>query len=132
MAAVATRTTTRPAELMPRRLKDAGHELMSALEELARVAGGWESALDELVGCDAPPHAGVDPEALVAARARLNTAGEAWDTAGEAWAAMVTEPQRPDPRRLDPRRLDAALDRIGHQGSPAFRRRLATAYQQVA
>jgi hypothetical protein len=34
-------------------------------------------------------------------------------------------------RRIDRRRLDVAFDRIGHQGSPTFRRRLATAYDRM-
>lgn len=34
--------------------------------------------------------------------------------------------------RFDRRRLDAALERIGHQGSPGFRARLAAAYELVA
>jgi hypothetical protein len=37
-----------------------------------------------------------------------------------------------NPRRLDPARLDAALQRIGHQSSPTFRRRLAAAYGRTS
>lgn len=33
-----------------------------------------------------------------------------------------------EPHRIDRRRLDAALNKIGHQGSPTFRLRLAAAY----
>lgn len=43
-------------------------------------------------------------------------------------AAVITTPSN----RIDRRQLDAALDRIGNQGSPVWRERLASALDETA
>jgi hypothetical protein len=136
------------------RLQSASDELFWALEGMGRLPQhiydddftvGDESALDELINCAFNPREeplvqiGVDPDRLAAARARLHAAGLEWARAvvdEEDGSAGAVTCRRPRPRcgggaAIDRRRLDVALDRIGHQGSPVFRRRLATAYDKT-
>jgi len=115
------------------RLRNASDELMAAIDELVRLSGGhWEAAIDELVNTafdvTAEPlpvpawalRAGISGEQLADMRVRLNGAGKEWARAvvQATGAAAFRE------------RLDGALDRIGHQGSPTFRNRLARAFDK--
>ena len=61
---------------------------------------------------------------------------DGWDDPGAGGAVKCSQPR---PRCgggaaciIDRRALAAAFDRIGHQGSPVFRQRVADAYDEVA
>jgi hypothetical protein len=67
-----------------RRMLHAADALIFALEDLAKLAGGWENAIDELVNVsfdpieEPPARPTVDPDRLALARERLSTAGKQW------------------------------------------------------
>jgi hypothetical protein len=98
-------------DVTPQRLGQIARDL--GLQRHDAVSGAIDSLADKL----GVSRAGLDREIKrLAGGASVDVEGSTFPTGGGG--------------RIDWRRLDIAFDRIGHQSSPTFRRRLATAYNR--